>query len=65
MLELGLFYATRKKRMMFEGIFRQELDKYDSGKPSCRKRYNLVMALSFYGRMLQNRNIKRASEAAD
>ena len=50
---------------MSEGIYRQVLDKYDYGKPSCRKSYNLVMALSFYGRMLQDSNAKRASEAAD
>ena len=59
---LGLFYATREKRMMAEGLYRQVLDKLDHDKSTQAVSYNLVMALNFYGRMLLF-NPKRESEA--
>ena len=62
---LGLYYATREKRMMAEGIYRQVLDKCDFGKSTQRNSYTLSMALNFYGRMLLDSNIKRKSEADD
>lgn len=62
---LALFYATRDKKMMAEGLYRQVLDKLDFDKSSKSINYNLVMALNFYGRMLLNHNPKRKHEAED
>jgi hypothetical protein len=62
---LALFYATRDKKMMAEGLYRQVLDKLDFDKSSKSISYNLVMALNFYGRMLLNHNPKRKNEAED
>jgi len=45
---LGLFYSSRGKKMMAEGLYRQVLSKKEDEKYS----YTLVMALNFYGRML-------------
>lgn len=61
---LGLFYASRDKKMMAEGLYRQVLDKLEYDKSTVTKNYNLVMALNFYGRMLLS-NPKRAKEAND
>ena len=49
---LALFYATRDKKMIAEGLYRQVLDKLDYDNSSASINYNLVMALNFYGRML-------------
>ena len=59
----ALFYTTREKRMMSEGLFRQVLDTYNYGQPNQKANYNLVMALNFYGRMLLDSNPRRATEA--
>ena len=59
---LALFYATRDKKMMAEGLYRQVLNKLDHDKESANLNYNLCMALNFYGRMLMA-NPKRHSEA--
>lgn len=64
LIMLALFYATREKRMMAEGLYRQVLDKLDYDKKSSTMSYNLVMALNFYGRMLMH-NPKRHKEAQD
>ena len=61
---LALFYATRDKKMMAEGLYRQVLDKLNHDKESAALSYNLVMALNFYGRMLMA-NPKRHREAQD
>ena len=61
---LALFYATRDKKMMAEGLYRQVLDKLDHDKKQAALSYNLVMALNFYGRMLVS-NPDRAREAQD
>ena len=62
LIMLALFYATRDKKMMAEGLYRQVLDKLDHDKKTASLNYNLVMALNFYGRMLMG-NPKRQSEA--
>jgi hypothetical protein len=59
---LGLFYASREKRMMAEGLYRQVLDRLDHEKSTQAVSYNLVIVLNFYGRMLAF-NPKRESEA--
>jgi hypothetical protein len=64
LIMLALFYATRDKKMMAEGIYRQVLDRLNFDKSSASISYNLVMALNFYGRMLLA-NEKRKSEAED
>jgi len=64
LIMLALFYATRDKKMMAEGIYRQVLDRMNFDKSSASISYNLVMALNFYGRMLLA-NEKRKSEAED
>lgn len=61
----GLFYTTREKRMMAEGLYRQVIDFYGYGKPGQQNNYNLVMALNFYGRMLLDSNPRRKSEAEE
>ena len=61
---LGLFYATRDKKMMAEGLYRQVLDKLGHEKKTATLNYNLVMVLNFYGRMLMA-NPKRVPEAQD
>ena len=61
---LALFYATRDKRMMAEGLYRQVLDKLGHDKENAALNYNLCMALNFYGRML-TANPKRQREAQD
>ena len=61
---LALFYATRDKRMMAEGLYRQVLDKLGHDKKDAVLNYNLVMALNFYGRMLLTFN-SRQKEAQD
>jgi hypothetical protein len=65
LIMLALFYATRDKKMMAEGLYRQVLDKLEYDKSSKAMCYNLVMALNFYGRMLLGHNIKRKDEAED
>jgi hypothetical protein len=65
LIMLGLFYATRDKKMMAEGIYRQVLDRLEYDKSSKAMCYNLVMALNFYGRMLLGHNVKRKDEAED
>ena len=62
---LALFYATRDKKMVAEGLYRQVLDKLEFDKSSKSVCYNLVMALNFYGRMLLGQNPKRRHEAED
>mmetsp|Transcript_18439 Transcript_18439/g.21742 ORF Transcript_18439/g.21742 Transcript_18439/m.21742 type:complete len:139 (+) Transcript_18439:552-968(+) len=62
LIMLALFYATRDKRMMAEGLYRQVLDKLGHDKQGSALNYNLVMALNFYGRMLMSFE-KRQSEA--
>jgi hypothetical protein len=62
---LALFYATRDKKMMAEGLYRQVLDKLNHDKQSAALSYNLVMALNFYGRMLIGHNPKRHKEAQE
>lgn len=57
---LGLFYASRNKKMMAEGLYRQVLSKNENEKYS----YTLVMALNFYGRMLLS-NPKRSTETTE
>ena len=52
LIMLALFYATRDKKMMAEGLYRQVLDKLNHDKNNSTLNYNLVMALNFYGRML-------------
>lgn len=64
LIMLGLFYATRDKKMMAEGLYRRVLDTLDHDKSTMSVNYNLVMALNFYGRMLLA-NPKRATEAND
>jgi hypothetical protein len=64
LIMLGLFYASREKRMMAEGLYRQVLDKLEYDKSTQSVSYNLVMALNFYGRMLMF-NPKREKEAKD
>ena len=64
LIMLALFYATRDKKMMAEGLYRQVLDKLDHDKKTAKLSYNLVMALNFYGRMLMG-NPKRHSEAQE
>ena len=54
LIMLALFYATRDKRMMAEGLYRQVLDKLGHDKKESVLNYNLVMALNFYGRMLMS-----------
>lgn len=61
---LGLFYASREKRMMAEGLYREVLDKLDHDTSNQAVSYNLVMALNFYGRMLLF-NPKRKREAQE
>ena len=61
---LALFYATRDKKMMAEGLYRQVLDKLNYDRENSVLSYNLVMALNFYGRMLMA-NPKRQREAQD
>jgi len=61
---LALFYASRDKKMMAEGLYRQVLDKLEYEKDTAALNYNLVMALNFYGRMLLS-NPNRAKEAND
>ena len=62
LIMLALFYATRDKRMMAEGLYRQVLEKLNHEKKDAILSYNLVMALNFYGRMLMGFE-KRRSEA--
>ena len=62
LIMLALFYATRDKRMMAEGLYRQVLDTLEYDKKTAKLNYNLVMALNFYGRMLMA-NPKRQKEA--
>ena len=64
LIMLALFYATRDKKMMAEGLYRQVLDKLEHEKKQSALSYNLVMALNFYGRMLMA-NPKRQREAQD
>ena len=64
LIMLALFYATRDKKMMAEGLYREVLDKMNYDKSSASISYNLVMALNFYGRMLLA-NPKREKEARD
>ena len=52
LIMLALFYATRNKRMMAEGLYRQVLEILNHDKSNAVRSYNLVMALNFYGRML-------------
>lgn len=52
LIMLALFYASRDKRMMAEGLYRQVLEKLNYEKHNSVTSYNLVMALNFYGRML-------------
>ena len=61
---LALFYATRDKKMIAEGLYRQVLDKLEYDSSSTSINYNLVMALNFYGRMLLT-NPKREQEAKE
>lgn len=65
LIMLALFYASRDKKMVAEGLYRQVLDKLEFDKSSKSINYNLVMALNFYGRMLLGHNIKRKNEAED
>ena len=64
LIMLALFYATRDKKMMAEGLYRQVLDQLEHDKENSSLSYNLVMALNFYGRMLMA-NPKRQREAQD
>lgn len=64
LIMLALFYATRDKKMMAEGLYRQVLDQLEYDKENSSLSYNLVMALNFYGRMLMA-NPKRQREAQD
>jgi len=64
LIMLALFYATRDKRMIAEGLYRQVLDRLEYDTSSASINYNLVMALNFYGRMLLA-NPKRESEAKE
>jgi hypothetical protein len=52
LIMLALFYASRDKRMMAEGLYREVLEKLNYEKTNVKTSYNLVMALNFYGRML-------------
>ena len=62
LIMLALFYSSRDKHMMAEGLYRQVLDKLEHDKSTQAVSYNLVMALNFYGKLLVQKG-NRISEA--
>lgn len=64
LVTMSLFYASRNQHKAAEELIVQVLDKLDKDKSSDAVSYNLVMALSFYGRILLA-NPKREAEARD
>lgn len=59
LIMLGLFYSSREKHMMAEGLYRQVLDKLEHDKSTQAVSYNLVMALNFYGRLLTQKGTRK------
>jgi hypothetical protein len=59
----GLFYTKQNKHGLSEGLYRIILDANHYGKPEMNNSLNLVMALSFYGRMLLESDLGRKREA--